>query len=613
MSVWMRRFSYCMPILFAGLIALLFFQEFRGSERVSWEQSSITLNAYTLAPNAHRDGQVRNLVLETDGFVVDLSRGRGVIGRSESGRAEVLNPVDFRERDGGFIIELDGGYAVEVLREPGDRPAIQLAIAKPSNREPLRSYEFSLRAADGARFRRTENSPVLEVQADDRVYNLILPDTAVYDAVNRRVIFSSEPDTQTIRYVYEPEPEVGTLATWARSGDLSLTGAEHEDLLDAFAADVVEGWNERFSQAAGTWSSPDGGSRFDERIAAALMSRAWDSTVYDLRAAELRNAAEMHMSARTFRTAPYFGDLNRFAPEMRDAVQEQERELRSLVREDPIALLHFADPVLRMNVSDILTRIGDDDLSSAAYEALGSLAGADLTLEDAVRVVEVRYRHAGVSERFETVLSGLLDASVERIVSAVRRTSSGFYLEATPDTVDFELSVRAGLALASAGGEERLQQLGRHMVRDALNLVDEQQTLPETASIRDGSVEVLSGTLVPESWYHYLDPEPQAVRMTPLSAPFGRGAFLLSAVRLTSLESTSNEVVVEIENIPNRTHYLIFHEVPTFSGMELFRLDWRNDPNFENFSRGRNFDASAGTLNIKYTDTQSTGRIVLTL
>jgi hypothetical protein len=124
---------------------------------------------------------------------------------------------------------------------------------------------------------------------------------------------------------------------------------------------------------------------------------------------------------------------------------------------------------------------------------------------------------------------------------------------------------------------------------------------------------VLSGTLVPEDWYHYLDPEPQAVRVTPLAEPFERGAFLLSAARLTSLQSTSSEIVVEISNIPNRTHYLIMHEVPAFSSMELFRLNWRNDPNFENFSRGRNFNASAGTLKIKYTDTQPTGRIVLTL
>ncbi len=612
MSVWMRRLSYVMPILFAGLIALLFYQEFRGSERVYLEQSGITLSAYTLAPNLHRDGQVRSLSVSTEGFVVDFSRGRGILRRTESGRAEILNPVDFRERDGGFIIELENGYAVEVLREPGDHPAIQLAIAKPADRSSYRSYEFSLRATEGAVFRRTENSPVLEVQVGDRTYNFILPESALFDAVNRRVIFASEPDTQTIRYVFEPTPDPGTVATWARAGELTLTAEEHARLLDTYTELVHESWTDsRFSAADGTWQRPEGSPRFDERIVAALMSRAWDSTAYDLRASELRNAAAMHASARSFRTAPYFGDLSRLAPGMMEELAAQEAELRSLLEQEPVAILHLEDPILRMNVSDILERIADADLTATVHAAIEDAASAELQPRDAIRVLELLHRSFSVSDELRGVLTALEDEALDVLTRLVRRTPDGFFLESNPGRVGIEHSLRAGLALASYSADQRIQQLGRHMVRDVLSLADGQQSLPETGSLTNGAVDVLSGHLLPEDWYHVLRPAPQTVRMTPLPEPFGDGAFLLSAVRMNSVQSEPGRVIVELSNIPNRTHYVIMQEVPPFSGMELFRLDWRNDPNFENFSRGRAYNASAGTLKIKYTDTQRTGRIVL--
>ncbi len=613
MTVWMRRFSYVMPLLFAGLIALLFFREFEGNERVEWEVSEIRLSAHTLAPNAHRDGQVRSLSVATDGFVVDLSRGSGIVRRSDSGRASILNPIDFREREGGFIVELEDGYALEILREPGDRLAIQLAIAKPAERERVRSYEFSFRAAEGAQFRRTDNSPVLEIQVGDRIYNLLLPESALFDAVNRRIILAPEPDTQTIRYVFEPEPDAGTIATWARSGELSLNSADYEAILDAFASDLVDSWNARFSPAAGTWQRPEGAAVFDERIAAALMSRAWGSTAYDLRAAELRNAASIHASARSFRTAPYFGDLNRLAPAMREELRSQETDLRALVAGDPVELLHTSDAILRMNISSILTRIADDALTSAAHDAIEGLSVTDLDIPDAIRILELLYRESGVSDDLRQILSAFEQASVDRITEAVRRTPSGFYVESQPGTVEFEHTVRAGLAFAAFPGDNRVQQLGRHLVRDALELADDQLTLPRTGALTQGAVETLSGYLLPEEWYHFLRPQPQAVRMTPLPAPFDEGAFLLSAVRLADVRATTGQVVVELENVPNRTHYIVMQEVPSFRNMELFRLDWRTDPNFENFSRGRNFNSSAGTLKIKYTDTQPTGRIVLTL
>ncbi|TVQ21385.1 MAG: hypothetical protein EA383_17160 [Spirochaetaceae bacterium] len=607
----MRRLSYVMPILFAGLIALLFYQEFRGSERVYLEQSGITLSAYTLAPNLHRDGQVRSLSVSTDGFVVDFSRGRGILRRTESGRAEILNPVDFRERDGGFIIELENGYAVEVLREPGDQPAIQLAIAKPADRSSYRSYEFSLRATEGAVFRRTENSPVLEVQVGDRIYNFILPESALFDAVNRRVILASEPDTQTIRYVFEPTPDPGTVATWARTGELTLSADEHTRLLDAYTEMVHESWTgSRFSAAEGTWQRPEGSPRFDERIVAALMSRAWESTAYDLRASELRNAAATHASARSFRTAPYFGDLSRLAPEMRAELAAQEAELRGLLEQDPVAILHLEDAILRMTVSDILNRIADADLTDAVHAAIAD-ASSDLQPRDAIRVLELLHRSFPISDDLREVLTALEGEALDLLTGLVRRTPDGFFLESTPGRVGIEYSLRAGLALASYSADQRIQQLGRHMVRDVLALADGQQALPETGSLTNGAVDVLSGHLLPEDWYHVLRPAPQAVRMTPLPEPFGDGAFLLSAVRMNSVQSEPGRVIVELNNVPNRTHYVIMQEVPPFSNMELFRLDWRNDPNFENFSRGRAYNASAGTLKIKYTDTQQTGRIVL--
>jgi hypothetical protein len=50
---------------------------------------------------------------------------------------------------------------------------------------------------------------------------------------------------------------------------------------------------------------------------------------------------------------------------------------------------------------------------------------------------------------------------------------------------------------------------------------------------------------------------------------------------------------------------------PPFSGMVLFGQQWRTDPSFEAYIKGRHYERDSQTLMIKYTDNSVRGEIIL--
>jgi hypothetical protein len=195
-----------------------------------------------------------------------------------------------------------------------------------------------------------------------------------------------------------------------------------------------------------------------------------------------------------------------------------------------------------------------------------------------------------------------------------RAQEAGFFLRSGPGRVDVFESILAGRILEAAGaerGDERLVTVGRNLVSSALALSDGDGFVPAVLYVGDDGLEGVEGALGPERFYEILSDNPAYPRQISLAEEIGRGTWMWTVAQIVDIDADTERHRFTIAYPRNRTHYIILQGIPTFTGMELFGQQWRNDPSFESYIKGRHYNPRTDTLMIKYTDNSVQGDIIL--
>lgn len=647
----MRRFSVLMPILYLALIAFLLSLEFAGTTRVESERDQLSLDAWIFPGNAHRSQQIRAMRLASRHLAFDLGYSRGLTARLEGGSRERLPPVNFEAIDGGYRITFPQGIELEAISEPGETATLQYTLVIPPIVERVLSVEVPLEPAGGSTFQRTANSPVILVSAPEGHWTLSLPDGASYDGIHRRLVIPGTPGTYTLRSSYQEEPDEGTLASWFADGRQTVSAADLENQVDDYLEAAWSGWREdRYNGELGTWSHPDGGERFDERIAIALLAEAWERDDWSRVVSAMRNARALHREQTSYRIAPFLGDLSYYAPQMRESVSEKREAIRAdLAREDPRVFLrddrwsrrsvfeYVGDHDGESQVTELIAlavRLFDEEtrgdeaasdrVSAETHDAQSSAPQSEWPYEVLLSLYEARYIYgdrgisdSGTADRqsIHEALNFLEERVQADIVSRVRNTESGFFVQTHDSHSDVALSLRSGRVLAAMNHEDtRVKQLGRRLVSDALGLGFEEATLPQALELDGSSIVSSSGSIAPEELYPFLSDNQRLPRAIEAPQPLDENAFIWTVADVSELASSSATVSMVVDSPADRTHYLLVYGVPSLTRAALFGLEnWRDDPAFENYIRGRHFNSEAQTLKIKYTDELSRREIALHL
>ncbi|MCK4514508.1 MAG: hypothetical protein KAU31_04575, partial [Spirochaetaceae bacterium] len=344
---------------------------------------------------------------------------------------------------------------------------------------------------------------------------------------------------------------------------------------------------------------PGGFAEFSESTLVAYLAEAWRRDDYDRAFAEMRRATDLHPESLGLLSSGYLGNLEEAyaglttldAATVEDIRSDLEEE-RSTVFRMPDLFLFAADrgdAGLYDELVDFARRVGLRSVDVTT--AVGMLRNHVLSQhpDDSARRATARF-----TELVDTLLLG-------SIIQAEGR----FFLQSAPGQIDVALSAVAGKAIAEFGAQQdqpTLVTIGRNLVGSALETADEFGMLPASLVVRGNSVEADDGFIAPEEIYPVIADNPNYPREISLAEEAGAGTWAWTVVGFTPTRITETEWRITLAYPRLRTHFLMISGVSEFDRLELFGQTWRNAPDFEIYSKGRNYDPDIETLMIKYYD-----------
>jgi hypothetical protein len=226
---------------------------------------------------------------------------------------------------------------------------------------------------------------------------------------------------------------------------------------------------------------------------------------------------------------------------------------------------------------EILKFAGTVDLQMVSFPtALGMLRNYHAALDTDPQI-------SGALSRFAALMNS-------KIFPAIIKIKEGFFLENAPGRIDVYLSILAGRVCLRAGDVDAdpvLESIGRDLIISALNLADRQGFLPKNILVGNSALRGTEGRIAAEDVYTLIqDANPYYPRFIDLSPQLGQGTWLYTAANLTGLNLRPEKYVFRFQFPPGETHHFVFRNAKQYTEIQLWKIPWRVDLNFERYNIG---------------------------
>jgi hypothetical protein len=413
---------------------------------------------------------------------------------------------------------------------------------------------------------------------------------------------------QTVRYSVAAQNQQEPILTLFEDGALQVPDDMLDSAVSAYVDRSYRGWQRRFNGGSGTWLNRDGTSQFDERILSAYLAEAWRRDEYVAAFNSMRRAADLHPNQVSLLSAPFLGNLREVRQEFLAADEAQSEELLDLVQDRDFDLF------LTENLGEFVLYRGTESLREAFLAFVSELDPQNADVYQAIGMLKTALYVDIPTPEIGAALQRLYQVAENPLLSNLVQVDEGFLLETVSGQIDVLASLEAGLALEALAQEvdnSLYRDIGRNLILTVLSLADENGFLPRVLLASGRTVQGQDGSFGLEAVYPLLTKNSAYPHLVSLYDEFGFGSWLWTVAEVTGVERQGGRVSMQVAYPRNRTHFMLFQGIPPFAGMQLFGQEWRNDPAFESYVKGRHYNAQTDTLMIKYTDNSILRDIVL--
>ena len=601
------RALFVIPVVYAGIIALLVFLQFSDDQNFMYQHGGLTLRGRRALALEHEEAPITEVRLLFAGLEFPFTPDTPVSLTGGDGTETILALLGYETMEDGFQVLLQNDVRVrfQLTGDAGDELHIRPLLPNPLPGTTAITIPYTT-VAGAQRASETVGNSV-PIVFNSRTFMLAPPPRAVLSEAGLRL--PTDVPSQTVRYTAVVEQRENVVERWFSDRTLAIPDQAYDRAKREFIDRAYRGWRtSRFNAGTGRWAVRGMSPAFREDILTATLAEAWTRGEFSAVFTDMRRAADLHPDQVGLLSSPFLGNLRpiKFQVQEQDTRTNQQLLQQATARDPEVFrfrglipfALHRGSVQLADEVLAFLSALNFRDLD--LYQSVGLLANAALhdNQTDAAR---------RAFARFDALIA-------ERLFPALVRTSEGVFLESAPGQIDVELSLLAGLAMEGEGRRLRNNQyldIGRNLVVSALSLGDNEGFLPRVLVTQPEGVHVAEGVMGPEELYPLISRNPAFPRMVSLYDALGPGAWIWTVAGITNARASATEFSFTVQSPPNQTHYLIVQGVRPFASMELFGLEWRNDPSFEMYARGRHYNAQTRSLLIKYTDALSERPVVL--
>ncbi|WP_157703061.1 hypothetical protein [Alkalispirochaeta alkalica] len=444
---------------------------------------------------------------------------------------------------------------------------------------------------------------------DDRQFVLTAPPRSAIDQESRRISLPLNAGSRLIRYVERDYAEIDIIEAAFSRNRRQISDSFYAETISRFIDVGFQGWHSiRFNGGSGTWNRREGSPEFSEEILTAYLAEAWKRDQYTTAFNRMRRAADQHPESVGLLSAVFLGDLRNVTTRFIREDQERARELADRIAAGDARVFQEDD------IFSFAALRGSEELFRQLLDFADDLDLRDLDQRTAVAMAEAALAPNHPTEASREVSRRFLTLVHDRIVPAIRQYEETFFMETAQGEVDLLYSLRAGLLLERYGdlqGEPLYVTVGRNLVLSGLRVADSLGFLPRHLYFEADGFTRQEGSFGPEKIYPLISDNPWYPRKISLYDELGAGSFIWSIAPFPRIDIGEEQFHFTLTYPRNRTHYIVMQGIPPFRSMNLFNLQWRNDPSFELYIKGRHYERSTNTLMIKYTDNSVEGDIIL--
>ncbi len=605
-----RRY-FIVPLIYVGIIFGLIYLQYSGTLTVRRTIGDMRFIGTLVAGEDETSLEITAARVEFEGIVFHFSQENPMVLRTDDGNVQELVPRSYSIEDQTLHVYFSDDSLVRF--EVSTTQPIELHVIPTGTEDWPRDARVAVSWEVGSGT--TLETPiaaspdVVDIRREDRAFFLSVPPQTRLDRDEGMLELPPSAGNRLIRYAERIDTETNVIET-AFSGDQRRIGdGFFRDSVNRYLDLGFQGWaSTRFNGGSGTWDMRDGSPRFSEQILTAYLAEAWRRDQYTTAYNQMRRAADQHPEQVGFLSAPFLGNLREVTDDF--LAEDQQRALTLSTR------ITGGDPTVfrERDLIQFAALRGNEELFRNLITFIRSVDFREVGIKTAVGMFAAATAEHHPTEDSRDATRRFLAILEERIYPAIRQFDEYFFLETSQGEIDLEYSIRTGILLDRYGrrsGDILAVTVGRNLVLSALQLADNRGFLPRLLFVSDQGVERQEGSFGPEVLYAELSDNPWYPRKISLYDDLGAGSFIWTIANFTRVDIGTQQKTFSLEYPRNRTHYILMQGIPAFESMVLFNLQWRNDPTFELYIKGRHYEPRTETLMIKYTDNSVEGDITL--
>lgn len=600
-----------LPILYAAILLLLLFLQFAGGNLLSDSLGSLSLSGVFELQDGESTEAISSLKVEMNGFLLVFDQNRTLRLSRQVDESTPLTLTGYAKRTDGFDLQFERGVVLEV-RQSADAQQMTIQAKIPSTLGVYRGIVLPYETGTGARAEVTVNYPGLDVDFRGSRYILALPPRSVVREDSKELLISADMLSQNIRYTKTAAGNQDLFDLWFQNQVGTMTASQYNSEVQQFIDAAWLGWKgSRFNSADGTWSHRNGQAAFNEAAATAVLAEAWLRDDYPRTFADVRSAGDLHRDSLTFKSSVFLGNLRQMSTTLETVLRPQLARITQLLNQ------RSADLFTIPEVFQTIVNHGTQQLVDQMLALLDQVNPQTLTATQATGLLTNLWLHDMPLSQLREARETFHPLIESAILPMMIRVEEGFFLQSAPGISDSLETLAAGRMFVLAGsstGDERLVNLGRHMVVSILNLADGSGFVPERIEFTAGAISSFSRFRGPEDFYFLISTNPHLPKEYSLYPYQGAGSFFYSILNITSIDLQQDRIAFDIQTTPNRTHYVLIRGLPPvdpLSGMQLFGITYRDASDFENYGRGRFYNTATRVLMIKYFDDLEREKIIV--
>jgi len=602
METRINKVYFLVPVVYLLVIFLLLMLQFAGGKLFQTSSGQIRVQGSLSVGGPGNGSSISNLTVEFKGLRFAFNSDNGIVVDQRSGKENTLHITGYNSIQNGFEVLFNQGAKLKFMSTGKSGDGLQVEPMLPQSFAPVSSITLPFGLQNATITKPDRNIPVFSVTVGTEQYLLTLPSRSNITPEKNRLILASGNETPIIRYIVAPPSTKDFFTLWFQSQDLKVSETEYSTAIQNYINVAYQGWaTKRYDPATGTWSNRDGTHAFSEAILTAYLAEAWKRDDYVRAYTEMRTAADKHPADVSYLSSVFLGNLTEMNQKLIVSDQQESARLAKLVGQGDIQV--FRTPHAIRFAADR----GTQELYSSLLQFAAKVDLANVDVITALGLAQNALDASQLSSDAGSATSRFLDLINTVVIPNIVKTDQGFFVQESTGHIELYYSIMAGRLLMNVGQvrqDQRLLLMGRNLVLSALDFADDQGFLPQVLVVENGTVKESQGNVGPEDIYPLITTNPYYPREISLFNQAGQGTWLWTIMGIKSETFTQKQWNLQLTYQPNRTQYLLFEGVPSFQEMKLFGFDgpWRDDPQFESYSKGRYYLPSTKTLMIKYLD-----------